>query len=113
MNIFSAYGVVKEVFKASKLSFLIVYTCSVAFLFHHSLLALAVYAGSNVTKEAAATVAVHSRVMHGERSQNIDFVHFDAQIRSRNLNIQNFLFKINWHVFLTVRNILMFNQILI
>lgn len=62
-----------------------------------------VSSGSSTTKEAQATTEIFSRVMnHHTERQKIDFVHFMALIRSRNLNIENFLFKINWNVFMIV-----------
>lgn len=43
--------------------------------------------------------------MDDDEAHYIDSVNFISQISARNLNVENFLFSINWEVLLTVRRI--------
>ena len=77
-------------------------------LFHFTLIAvIAVHFCSSLTDTANATVVTLSKLVATtelNEAQKVDFIFSMTQIRSRNLNIQNIFFKINWNVLLTVRN---------
>lgn len=64
-----------------------------------------VYAGNSLTKEAEATAAIVSKFMH-EFTQNecekLDFIYSINHLKSRNLNVENFLFVIDWKILLVV-----------
>lgn len=62
-----------------------------------------VLAGSYVTREAKATPKIMSTAIDSSEAQQFILAAFMAQTRSRDLNIHNFLFVINWNAFLVVR----------
>lgn len=69
------------------------------------LITTVIYSGSVTTKEAEKTGVILNNLMNDlepNETQKIDFIYLMTQIRSRNLNIQNKFFKLNWNVFLSV-----------
>lgn len=70
---------------------------------HNLMKIAAIWAGSSTTKSALLTAVILSGALSDiNETQMLEFIYFTAQIRSRNLNIQNFLFVINWNVLLAV-----------
>lgn len=66
---------------------------------------LVVFIGNQLTNEAAITESIFIKSMAANDAlyhQKIDSIHLLAQIRGRNLAVQNFLFKIDWNVFIAV-----------
>ena len=61
--------------------------------------------GSKVTATAKETLKIISQIVDQQKfseSEKIDFIFFMSQARSRDFDIQNDLFKINWSVLVTV-----------
>lgn len=74
-----------------------------------SLIILVIFIGHRLTNEASATssvliksMAVNDKIYH----QKVDSLHLLAQIRGRKVAVQNFLFKIDWKVFIAVSLVL-------
>jgi hypothetical protein len=65
----------------------------------------AISAGSSTTKEGLKSQTLFSQVLSDDNldeMQKLDLVCFMTQIKSRDLNLQNDLFRINWSVLMTV-----------
>lgn len=61
--------------------------------------------GSLTTSEAEQTSVILTKVSNEfllDDSQKIDFVYFLAKAKTRNLNLSNSLFDINWNIFVSV-----------
>lgn len=96
-------------YQQSSLTFMYVNMIVSALSSHYSVVIAIIFTGSNVTSEARATPKILSKFMSEQsESDKIDFMHFVAQIRTRNLDVENFLFKINWNAFMTVSLLLKF-----
>lgn len=104
-NIFGAYGIIDEILRPS-LNSMLPLQGNVIGLFHHLIfMLLTAHFGSSLTKTASGTIVVISKVVNSpvlKEAQKIDLILFMAQIRSRNLDIQNIFFKINWSLFVAV-----------
>lgn len=62
-----------------------------------------IHSGSATTCEAERTSMILGKLIsESDYERYLDFKKFLTQIQTRNLNIQNVFFKINWNVFLTV-----------
>lgn len=101
-NIFAAYGIAHE-FRNAVPSPATVYLFTRELVFQHMLTVAIVLAGSYVTREAKATPKIMSTAIDSSEAQQFVLAAFMAQTRSRDLNIHNFLFVINWKAFLVVR----------
>lgn len=104
--IFVAYGVVSELFQITSFSYIVISLNFLCLLHHIAMVTFIVYAGSSATKEAAKTKICIGKLMnesHLNDSEKINFLYFMSQLCSRNLHLENALFKINWNVLLTVR----------
>lgn len=104
-NIFGSYGFVNEILRPSNFTFITFFTNGVGVVHHALLTMLVAYSGTVVSKAAKRTPKIISDLMNGSsvsESQKIDFIFFMTQIRSRNLNIENDLFTINWRLTLGV-----------
>lgn len=65
--------------------------------------AFAVVSGSRTTAEAEKTSKIISRIMNDcSVEETYEFKKFLMQVQTRNLNIRNVFFSINWNVLLTV-----------
>lgn len=93
---------VQEILKTTKLSIYVIYLDSATLVFQYILLIFIIYAGSVVTKEVKTAVKNISKLMDDDEAHYIDSVNFISQISARNLNVENFLFSLNWEVLLTV-----------
>lgn len=103
-NIFESNGIVHEFLNTKMFNHLTIYSCIAHLVFNYSTMTLMLYAANSVTHEAQASAVILSKsIDETSDTQKLNFVVFAAQTRSRNLNIQNFLFVINWNVFLSVR----------
>lgn len=74
-------------------------------IFSYSLTITVIYAGSSLTNEAKATAANFSKFMNEfveSENDKLDFIYLMSHLRSRNLNVENFLFVINWKILLAV-----------
>lgn len=64
-----------------------------------------VHAGSKTTNEACETIVIFSQIINNTNPtelQKADFSYFIGQAKSRDLNLQNSLFIINWKTLVTV-----------
>ena len=104
-NIFDYYGIIKELSGPSNYSFVYLYTNFSYLLYHHFLTIVIVISGNSLTKEAQQTTMILGQILNAAGAngkQKIDLIFFLMHANARNLNVQNFLFKINWKVFFTV-----------
>lgn len=79
---------------------------TVAFLFHLFVKVLVIFSASSMTKEAEKLAILVSKTLNeckfSDGLLKIDFICFITQARSRNLNLHNHFFNINWNVLVTV-----------
>lgn len=99
---FCAFGVFRELIKPSGANYP---SC-----FHHGRTALLqyiqavvmVHAGNITTKEAQKTQSIVARLMNKPGYDVDDYKTFLSQMRTRDLNLQNIFFVVNWNVLLAV-----------
>jgi mannitol/fructose-specific phosphotransferase system IIA component len=75
------------------------------FLFYLLVQIAVVHAGSKTTNEARKTSVIFSQIINNlnpNDSMKTDFIFFIGQANSRDLNLQNKLFLINWSTLVTV-----------
>ena len=104
-SVFSAFGLVRELENSSEPFSILMIISVFGMLYYLTLIVLTIYAGSALTKEAEkTTLVINCSIAEVEltEAQKIDFVFFMSQIRSRNLNVQNIFFKINWRTLMAV-----------
>jgi hypothetical protein len=100
-NIFSAYGIVKNIMQSSVINYITLY------LFGYCLLLLAFVCreGDRLTRSAKATMHIFGQIMsenEHNKDQQVDLTFLSTQMRLRNLKVQNFLFTIDTKTFLAV-----------
>lgn len=103
--VFGAYGVLHELIRPTQLSFATIYLNGIGFLNQLTLITTVVFTGSITTAEAEKTALIYNKttsLSELNENQKIDYIYLMTQIRSRNLNIQNIFFNLNWNVFLAV-----------
>lgn len=113
MAIFSSFGILNEILEPS--SVLNTVTSGIfgglGIVISMGYMVTIIYAGSTLTSEAQLFNILVAKAVNktpkNEQQRN-DFVYFASQSRSRNLNIQNFLFVINWNVLVAVNSISFF-----
>lgn len=74
-------------------------------LYQLSMIVVSVHVGSALTSSAMNTSGIISKIMNEpfhDDSQKFELIYLMTQTRSRNLNVQNSVFVINWNVFLAV-----------
>lgn len=74
-------------------------------LYQLSMIVVSVHAGSALTSSAKDTSGIISKIMNEpfhDEPQKFELIYLMTQTRSRNLNVQNSVFIINWNVFLAV-----------
>lgn len=106
-DVFSAFAIIREIIKLEDIK--------VALLPHIILIAnqflkkcIMSHSGSSTTKEAENTSIIVSRII-SERQNGSDLAGwktFLSLIGTRNLNLQNVFFKINWNILLGVSKLL-------
>lgn len=110
--IFTAFGLISELLHSTT-HFYSVLILDCTGISHQLLVVVGVIcAGSYTTKEAENTKIIIGKVISEtvlNDSEKINFMYLMSQLRSRNLNLENVLFKINWNVLLTVSRSITFN----
>lgn len=104
--IFVSYGITFELLRSTDHYYLVMPMNCIGLLHHISIVLGVIYAGSSATNEAERTKtnfrkAVNESILND--SEKINFLYFMSQLRARNVNLENALFKINWNVLLTVK----------
>lgn len=101
-----AFGVVKELLKPSENLILTVVMNVCCILLFVWLACTMASTGSKLTAEADMTGIIVSKMLieisEEDKRRRNDFVYFMTQIKARNVNVQNFMFRINWNVVLAV-----------
>lgn len=100
-SVFSAYGIVVELLQPTENTMTFLLLNSIALLFCGLLIITASSAGSSLTRKADDTKIVVATMINEEEiddSKKIDFIFFNTQVQSRNMSVQNDLFKINWNI---------------
>lgn len=104
-SVFESFGIIYYILRAEEYS-QVATTLSIIGLSHDIVVIIIILnAGSSLTEEAEKTGVIISKLVNESKCdllQKVDFLFFMAQIKSRNLNVQNFMFKINWNVLLCV-----------
>lgn len=75
-------------------------------LFYSFLIIAIAYSASSLSSEAELTMVLItelSEAMNINFCEKIDFIFHMTRVRTRNVNIQNFIFVINWKITLSVR----------
>lgn len=88
--------------KVSKLSLTNLIAPAVLSFLQYFIIFLMIHAGSSVTREAEHTSVVVGRLMTKSDDNAVSLANFLSQIKSRDLNVRNTLFKINWNILLAV-----------
>lgn len=107
MLIFVSFSLVTETLRSNSLSFLTItvnFSCFVHFLTYVACIA---HFGSSLTKEARKAFTTFSRMINVTAeaytdTRKIDLIFALAQLKARNLSIQNEMFVIDWRVFVSV-----------
>lgn len=104
--IFNSFATVQIFLKPGNYSHIAMFTSGCG-LMHNILFALLIiYHGDCTTKEAEASIGLLGKLISKTDVsviEKVDFVYLMAEIRSRNLNIENIFFKINLKILLTVK----------
>lgn len=105
-SVFAAFGFIHGLLDSDGLYPLIIILLNCQTLvFTFFLATVIVYAGSSLIKEAETPNIIIAQLMiehQQNHSQTIDFLYFDAQLRSRNTKVKNKLFIIDWKLLLMV-----------
>lgn len=106
-SIFASFGIVNELLQRTDHTSASLLLNGLSLIGYGILIMITLNSGSSLTKEARATITVISKheasgIKSAKESHKIDFIFFVTQMRSRNLQIQNDFFKINWNVLLAV-----------
>lgn len=106
-NIFASFGIVNELLRPTDYTSASLLLNGLSLIGYEILIMIPLNSGSSLTEEAKTTISVISKHKASEinlakESHKIDFIFLITQIESRNLQIQNDLFKINWNVLLAV-----------
>lgn len=107
VSIFSSFWMVRELLKAFSSNQQVVFINFVPYLllilFQYASTIVVIHSGNSTTSEAERTAKILGKMIsESDYERYLDFKKFLTQIRTRNLNVQNIFFKINWNVFLTV-----------
>lgn len=103
--IFGFYGIIVAISRPSAVSIADVGSNITSSINAWFLIAIVVFFGSSLTSEASRTVNVFSKFMSTTNfyyTQKQDLVYLLSQLRSRKVEVRNFLFKIDWHVIVAV-----------
>lgn len=102
MNIFSAFAILRELLRFTLVHFYALIPHLALIVHQHFINFCMLYSGASTTKEATKTSIIVGRIMNQIRNDRADFQYFLSQIQTRNLNLQNIFFNINWSVLLAV-----------
>lgn len=108
--IFAAYGFISELLKCSANLFTL-YMYGFSLVTYFSYIALVCWQGDQLTSEAKFTLNLLSRIMteyEFNEDQRNSYMFLSTQMRLRSFKVHNFLFNINWNIFLAVRNLINF-----
>lgn len=104
-SIFAAFAVVNELKLDSDNSSVTLAMCGFALANYLALVVVATWEGSRLKTTATATGKIVTQMMCDgvfDQKQKTDFLFLQSQVRSRNVNVENFLFTINWNILLSV-----------
>lgn len=103
MNIFSAFAIVREILKP-EIMYVALLPHAIVMVYQYIKSVTMAYAGSSTTHEAEKTSAILARIMSQTHEEsNVEVLrNLLSQIGTRNLNLQNALFRINWNIILGV-----------
>lgn len=104
--IFGLYGLIIELFRPTSFSPAVCVTNFTGMTNSWLLMISVVFFGSSLTSEASKTVTVFSKFMataNFNHTQKQDLMFLVSQLRSRKVDVRNFLFNINWNVILAVK----------
>lgn len=101
----ASYGFVAELLHPSEFNSIQIYPNALALVFNLLVQTGIVKSGNDLTEEAEMTSLLVSKIMnefeHSE-SQKINFIFFMTQAKTRQINVQNQMFAINWQLLLAV-----------
>lgn len=103
--IFGLYGIIVEIFRPSTYSTAVSTTNFTSMINAWFLMTTVVYFGSSLTSEASRTVTVFSKFMAISNfyyTQKQDLIFLLSQLRSRKVEVRNFLFIVSWNVIVAV-----------
>lgn len=106
INIFSAFGIVREIFKPTegKFNFVNLIPSLILITLQYFMKLIVVFSTSKTTAEANETSVIVARIMNEcDDVETYNCKKFLLQIQTRNLNIQNVFFVINWSLLLMVK----------
>lgn len=103
MNIFSAFAIVREILKP-EIMYVALLPHTIVMIYQFIKSVAMAHVGSSTTEEAEKTPVILARIMSQthEASNMACLRNLLSQIRTRNLNLQNELFRINWNIILGV-----------
>lgn len=103
--IFGLYGIIMELFRPSVFSPAVCTTHFMSMFNAWLLMTTVVFFGSSLTSEASRTATVLSKFMATSNfyyTQKQDLMFLLSQLRSRKVEVRNFLFIISWNVIVAV-----------
>lgn len=104
-NIFGLYGVVKEVFQPSGQAYIALTANIIGVMNNLVGQTIVVFFGSRLSSEAKKSEKIFSKFMSSSEfyeTQKSHFVYLLTQMHSREMAVENFLFKLDWKVFIAV-----------
>jgi hypothetical protein len=104
-SIFAAYAIASQFHLSSSDSLVTLIMCGFFLLNYSLILILLSWIGSDLEKTAGETGKIITQMMSEgfvHQHQKTDFMFLQSQVRSRNVNVQNFLFSINWRIAMSV-----------
>lgn len=106
-DVFVAFGTIREFLMQARKSRFLVLANSAWIALHYGIKTLVAYAGSSTTKEAEKTLILVTKLIgmtNSDKELKTDLNFLLIQMRSRNKNIRNNFFIINYKLILTVRS---------
>lgn len=106
MQIFGAFGIVKELLHPTKVGPLALILGFGTMAYYILIVVIVVHVSSEASRKAEETkiiLVLLTSLTEVTEIQKLDFVFLMTQIRSRNLKFQNILFKIDWNILVVVR----------
>lgn len=106
-DVFAAFGTIRELLMEAKKSRFLVLSNSAWIALHYGIKTLIAFAGSSTTKEAEKTLVLVIQLIgmtNSDKELKTDLNFLLIQMHSRNKNLKNNFFIINWKLILTVRS---------
>lgn len=106
-SIIAAFGVIKEIFQKSAIPAVTLYLNTYCLVSYLGVIVAVCRNGALVTERAQKTVGLVAKIMDQcnlNCEQKAEMIFLSAKMRMRNLQVENFLFTINWNSLLTVKN---------